>query len=93
MMKYIRAGLLGVLSICGSAAIDFAAASPSRAKVQNEVTLRATDFDGRNRSRPHTRHVYRAYGPPRYYDRPIYYVPAPFVPFNFGYPLLPPPWW
>jgi len=93
MMKCICAGLLAVTLIGGSAAIDFAAASPARAKVQNEVTLRATDFSGRYRSRPHRRHVHRAYAAPHYYDRPIYYVPAPFVPFNFGYPLLPPPWW
>jgi hypothetical protein len=91
MMKCIRAGLLAATFIGGSAAIDLVAASPSRAKVPNEVTRRATDFGGRYRSRPHTRS--RVYVAPRYYDRPIYYVPAPFVPFNFGYPLLPPPWW
>jgi hypothetical protein len=93
MMKYIRAGLLSLTLLAGSAVIDFAAASTARGNIQNNVTLRATDFSARSRSRPHTVYVHRAYAAPRYYDRPVYYVPAPFVPFNFGYPLLPPPWW
>jgi hypothetical protein len=93
MMKWIRAGLLGVTSIVGSAAIDPAAAASSRANVQNPVMRHATDFSAKHRVRHHPRYVHQAYASPRYYDRPIYYVPAPFVPFNFGYPLLPPPWW
>ena len=93
MMKYIRAGLLSLTLLAGSAVIDFAAASTARGNIQNNVTLRSTDFSARSRSRRHTAHVHRAYAAPRYYDRPVYYVPAPFVPFNFGYPLLPPPWW
>jgi hypothetical protein len=93
MMICVRAGLLGVTLICGSAATDFVTASPARAEVQNEVTLRPADLSARHRSQPHMPHVHRTYPAPHYFDRPIYYVPAPFVPFNFGYPLLPPPWW
>jgi hypothetical protein len=93
MMKWIRAGLLAVTWIVGSAAIDLAAAAPSRANVQNSVVRDEIDFSAGHRVRHHARYVDRAYASPRYYDRPIYYAPAPFVPFNFGYPLLPPPWW
>jgi hypothetical protein len=92
MTKWIRAGLLAVTSIVGSAAIDLAAA-PSRANVRNPVMRDAIDFSAGHRVRPRTPYVDRVSASPPYYDRPIYYVPAPFVPFNFGYPLLPPPWW
>ena len=73
----------------GSAVINPAAAS-TQAVVQNPQALNKTDPSGRSR----TRHsAYRPSYRPYYYDRPYYYAPAPFVPFNFGYPLLPPPWW
>jgi hypothetical protein len=93
MMKSIRAGMLAVTFIAGLAAIDRAAATPYRAQAQDSVVRYVSEFSAGHQVRHHARYMVRAYAAPPYYDRPIYYVPAPYVPFNFGYPLLPPPWW
>jgi hypothetical protein len=84
------------LIFAGSAAIHPAAAAPSSAAMQTPQALKATDVSARRRHRHQPLFADRLYGGPyfpSYYDRPTYYTPAPFVPFNFGYPLLPPPWW
>ena len=94
MTKGIPAAILAVaLTSAGSAAINSASAAPSQNGVQKSATSQATDLGARHRTGHHSRHLDRAASEPRYYDRPYYYAPAPFVPFNFGYPLLPPPWW
>jgi hypothetical protein len=96
MTKSAAAALLALsLTFASSATINPAAAAPSPAALQKSQALKATDLGARRR---HHQPLFadRAYpGPyfPSYYDRPTYYAPAPFVPFNFGYPLLPPPWW
>jgi hypothetical protein len=96
MTKWIGAAALAItLMLNGSGTIDSAAAAPRQAAVQNH-RWKATDFSARHRTRHHARYGYRAYDRPyypAYIDRPYYYAPAPFVPFNFGYPLLPGPWW
>jgi hypothetical protein len=97
MAKWIAASFLALsLTFAPSVGINPAAAAPSPAAVQKPQAMKATDASARRRYRHHLLFVDRANpGPyfPSYYDRPYYYAPAPFVPFNFGYPLLPPPWW
>jgi hypothetical protein len=90
MMKSIGAAALA-LTLMFAATVNPAAAAP--ASVQKPEASKATDLTARHHTRHHQRDAYRPDYQPRYYDRPYYYAPAPFVPFNFGYPLLPPPWW
>jgi hypothetical protein len=85
------AALALTLMFGGSAAVNAAAAAP--AALQKPEASNATDLAARHRGRHRQRYAYRPDYQPRYYDRPYYYAPAPFVPFNFGYPVLPPPWW
>jgi hypothetical protein len=92
MTKSIAAFILALtLIFARSAAINPATAASSPAALQKPQAQKATDL-GAQRRFPF-RYAYQPYYPPLYYDRPYYYAPAPFVPFNFGYPLLPPPWW
>jgi hypothetical protein len=97
MTKWIAAVIPAlILTFAGLAAIPPAAAAPPPAAVQRPQAQKATDLSAQRRYRHHPLFADRANpGPyfPSYYDRPYYYAPAPFVPFNFGYPLLPPPWW
>lgn len=87
MTKWIGAAALAATLMFGCSAIDSAAAAPLRAAVQNPQTSNTTnEFSARRRLRHHPR-----YAQPYYLDRPNYYAPAPFVPFNFGYGLW--PWW
>jgi hypothetical protein len=91
-MKWIAAIILALaLTFAGSAAINPAIAASSPAALQKPQAQKATDLGARRLFR--SRYAYQPYYPPIYYDRPYYYAPGPFVPFNFGYPLLPPPWW
>jgi hypothetical protein len=97
MTKWIAAVIPAlILTFAGLAAIPPAAAAPPPAAVQKPQAQKATDVSPRRRYRHPLLFADHAnpgpYFPP-YYDRPYYYAPAPFVPFNFGYPLLPPPWW
>lgn len=97
MMQWIGAAAVAVtLMLSGLAATNAAAAAPRQAAVQKPESGKATELGARRRTWHHRRYAYRAYSRPyypTYYDRPYYYAPAPFVPFNFGYPLLPPPRW
>jgi hypothetical protein len=96
MTRSIAAIILALtLTFAGSAAINPAIAASSSAALQKSQAQKATDLGARRRYRSGyaSRYAYQPYYPPVYYDRPYYYAPAPFVPFNFGYPLLPPPWW
>jgi hypothetical protein len=91
MTKWIGAAILalGLMSV-GSAAS--AAAAPSQAGLQMPQASKATDLSARRHARHHPRYVDRRnYQPyyPYYYERPYYYAPAPFVPFNFGYGIWP----
>jgi hypothetical protein len=92
MSKWIGAAILALsLVLGGTAAIDPVAAAPSQAAAQKQQPRQATEWSARRRTWPHARYVYRRYEPPVYYERPYYYAPAPFVPFNYGYGLW--PWW
>jgi hypothetical protein len=85
------AGLAVTLLFDGSAAIDSAAAAPLQVVAQRPQDWNATDLGARRRIRHHHRYAHRPYYRPYYYDRPYYYAPGPFVPFNFGYGFG--PWW
>jgi len=75
----------------GSAAIDRAVAAPLRAVVQ--MPARApTEISARRRTR-YTRSADRPQDQLYYIDRPRYYTPAPFVPFNYGYVFWPRIFW
>jgi len=91
MTRWIGAAFLPFALMIGGS-INPAAAAPLQAALQEPQETKATDIGSRHRTRHHHRYAYRSYDP-YYYDRPVYYAPAPFVPFNFGAPLLPPPWW
>jgi hypothetical protein len=97
MTKWIGAAILALgIMVDGSTPIGAAAAAPPQAGLQKPHVTKAADLSARRRARHHPLYVDRLlYQPnyPTYYDRPYYYAPAPYVPFNFGYPLLPPPWW
>jgi len=89
-MKSIGAAfLVFALVLGGSVAGNPAAAAPLQAAAQKQHISKAVDFSARHRTRYHIRYAYRPYVRPYYLDRPYYYAPAPFVPFNFGYGLWP----
>jgi hypothetical protein len=83
------ASLTLTLMLSGAAACSPASAAPRSAEVHEPQAWTATDLSARRRSRHHQPYVYRPPYRPYYYDRPYYYVPAPFVPFNFGYGFWP----
>jgi hypothetical protein len=91
MMKSIGAAII-VLTVMfgGLVPIAAATAAPLRAAAVHKAhTSEATDLSARRRARHRSRYAYRAYDRPYYPDRPYYYAPAPFVPFNFGYGFAP----
>jgi hypothetical protein len=91
MTKWIGAAILALGLMTGGAAASVAAA-PLRAGMQMPQASKATDLSARRYAGHHPRYVYRRnYQPysPHYYERPYYYAPAPFVPFNFGYGIWP----
>jgi hypothetical protein len=56
--------------------------------LQKPQTSKAADLGARCHARHHPLYVDRLLYPPcylHYYERPCYYAPLPFVPFNFGY--------
>jgi hypothetical protein len=93
MMARIGGVLLAVPLMFAGTANNAVAAAPVQAAAQQQ-TRDAGDLSARRRTRHHHRYAsrreYRTYRP-YYLDRPSYYAPAPFVPFNFGYGLG--PWW
>ena len=92
-MARIGAVLLAVPLLSAAVANNAVAAAPLQAAAQQQ-TRDASDLSARRRMRHHHRDASRReYRPdrPHYLDRPSYYAPAPFVPFNFGYGLG--PWW
>jgi hypothetical protein len=94
MTALIAAVILAVTLPFAGAANDVAAAAPLRASVHRAAPDTTDLSASRRRARPHHRYAsgrhYPPYQPYFYYDRPYYYAPAPFVPFNFGYTV---PWW
>ena len=91
MKKWIGAAILASgIWFGGSAAIG--AAAPWQAGLQKPHVTKDTDLSARRRARHQPLYVdrlpYRPYSP-HYYERPYYYAPAPFVPFNFGYGIWP----
>lgn len=94
MTKWIGATMLAVTLVFGSSAAISRAVMPSQVTVQKPHASQTTDLSARRRVRHYYRYAYRGRGRPiypTYYDRPYYYAPAPFIPFNFGYGLW--PWW
>jgi len=90
MAKWIGAAILAAtLMFGGSAAINSAAAAPLQTAV-HEQTGEASNLSARRRIPHHHRTIYQPRYQPYYYDRPVYYAPAPFFPFlGLGYG----PWW
>jgi hypothetical protein len=72
----------------GSDAIDRAVAAPLHPVVQMPVRA-PTEISARRRTRSADRPRDQLY----YIDRPRYYAPAPFVPFNYGYVFWPRIFW
>jgi hypothetical protein len=90
MTKCVGAAIPGLaLMFAIVAAIDPASAAASRTTVQTQHARSATDLGARQRYRHRLRYAYRAYERSYYLDRPVDYVPAPYVPLNYGYPLWP----
>ena len=93
MTGWIAAVMLAVTLLSAGAANDVAAATPVRASVHHPASD-TSDLSARHRRTHHQRFAsrrnYPPYQPYFYFDRPYYYAPAPFVPFNFGYTV---PWW
>jgi hypothetical protein len=88
MTQWIGAALLALtLTFGGLATIRPAAATPLQAAMQKPEMRKATEFSARSRPKHRAPHATRQDDRPSYYDRPYYYAPAPFVPFNFGYGL------
>ena len=94
MTGWIAAVMLAATLLFAGAANDVVAAMPLQASVHQPVPDTTDLSASRRRTRHHQRFVSRRYYPPyqpySYIDRPYYYAPAPFVPFNFGYTV---PWW
>ena len=93
MIRSLMSRLLAVPLVLAGAADNDAGAAPSRAAVQKQ-TSDTSDLSTPRRARHRHRHASRRYHRPYqsyYLDRPDYYAPAPFVPFNFGYGIW--PWW
>jgi hypothetical protein len=93
MTGRIAAVIVVATLLIAATANDGVAATPLGASVQQAAPY-TSDLSASRRARHHPRYVsrrndriYRSYF---YYDRPFYYAPAPFVPFNFGYTV---PWW
>ncbi len=85
----IRASVAVVLISGGSAAFDPATAAP-RSALQKQQAVEAADLGARRRLPHHHRFTQRQTYRPIYYDRPVGYAPAPFMPFlGLGYG----PWW
>ena len=93
MTRWIATALLAVPLAFAGAADNAAGAAPLQAAVQKQASD-TSDLSTSRRARHHHRHASRRYHRPYlpyYLDRPDYYAPAPFVPFNFGYGIW--PWW
>lgn len=93
MTRWIATALLAVPLAFAGAADNSAGAAPLQAAVQKQASD-TSDLSTSRRARHHHRHASRRYHrsyQPYYLDRPDYYAPAPFVPFNFGYGIG--PWW
>jgi hypothetical protein len=91
MAKPIGAAILAAtLTFGGSVAGNAASAVPSQTAVQKPQTGGPTGLGARLRIQHHHRAIHRQNYRPYYYDRPVYYAPAPFFPFlGLGYG----PWW
>ena len=91
MAKRIGAAILAAtLMLGGSLAVNSAAAVPSQTAAQKQQTGGPTDLGARRHIQHQHRSTYRQTYRPYYYDRPVYYAPAPFFPFlGLGYG----PWW
>jgi hypothetical protein len=92
MTRRIVEVILAATLVFAGTANNALAATPLPAAAQQR-TPDATDLGASRRARHHHHYASRGYyrpSQPFYYDRPYYYAPAPFVPFNFGYTV---PWW
>jgi hypothetical protein len=93
MTKWILEAILAATLVFVGTANDAVAETPLQAAARQR-TPDTTELSASRRTRHHARYTsrryYPLYQPYFYYDRPYYYAPAPFVPFNFGYTV---PWW
>jgi len=91
MAKRIGAAILAAtLTFGGSVAGNAASAVPSQTVMQKPQAGGPTDLSARLRIQHQHRAIHRQTYRPYYYDRPVYYAPAPFFPFlGLGYG----PWW
>jgi hypothetical protein len=84
MTKSIGAAVVVLAFIFGDLIpIVSVAAAPLQATVRGPSSAAAEPG-----TRRRIRH-YRTFAQPYYLDRPYYYAPAPFLAFNFGYPIGP----
>jgi hypothetical protein len=79
VLAFIFGDLIPIVSV---------AAAPLQATVRGPSSA-VTEPGARRRIRHYPRYAYRTFAQPDYLDRPRDYAPAPFVPFNFGYPIGP----
>ena len=91
MTKRIGMAVLALMLMTGGSATI--ASALSQAAAEQQQTAKAAGSSARRGVRHHDRYAYRSYDRTYesvYYDRPIYYAPAPFFPFlGIGYG----PWW
>jgi hypothetical protein len=88
MTRSIGAAIVVLSLMAGGIPTASAAAAPLRATVQRPSSGVA-ELGARRRMPHYPRYAYRSFAQPYYLDRPYYYAPAPFVAFNFGYPIGP----
>ncbi len=94
MTRRIGAAIPLLALMLGSpVAIVTATAAPVQAATQTSATGIPADLGARRHPRRHTRHAYRPHDQLTYYDRPLTYEPAPFVPFSYGYVFWPRIFW
>jgi hypothetical protein len=86
MTQWTGAAIMALtVTVGGIAPIHSAAATPLQPAMQKPEMRKATELSARRRPKHRAPHATRQDDRPSYYDRPQYYTPAPFVPFNFGY--------
>lgn len=93
MTRSIGAAIvLLALMIAGSATPNRAMAASPQVGASTSEIRKATGVSARRRTW-HTHSADRPQDQLYYIDRPRYYTPAPFVPFNYGYVFWPRIFW
>jgi hypothetical protein len=93
MKTSVRAAIVAAILVwAGSAAIDPAAAAPSKSGASGSAAATSTGLSARKHYRHDRRYAYRPVYQPHYYGRPDYYRPYPYaapVPFFLGFGFSP----